>query len=212
MKKQLSLLLVCAVVQTVIYARTGPTKPVRWRTTVQMGVQGGRVRPDAPSQNYGYYGSQIYYPMPYYQPQRAAGNRIGLTIYATHSYIISPRANVGIASGVDYYNNSAFFPVAATFQGDFFRSERRLSPFYSLESGYAFRGPNPHNKELTGGWLWSPGVGVRINKGNATGFLISAGYKHQEARQTTSVDGVQTLSQIEYRRYNRLFFRMGFSF
>ena len=203
------LLFVCALTQST-HAQTGPSKS-RWRTTVQMGVQTGRVRPDSPYLNYGY--SSVYYPNPsYYQPQRTAGNRIGLTIHATHSYILGSRASVGIASGVDYYNNSAFFPVAATFQGDFLPSERRLTPFYSLESGYAFRGPNPHNKELTGGWLWSPGLGVRISKGNGTGFLISAGYKHQQAKQTASVDGVQTLSQIEYRRYNRLYFRMGFSF
>lgn len=207
MKNQFLLLLIYALMQTAS-AQNPAAKPSRWRTTVQMGVQAGRVRPDAPSSGYGW----DYYSPTYYQPQRAAGNRIGLTIHATHSYIIKSTASVGLTSGVDYYNNSAFFPVAATFQGDFFRSERRLTPFYSLESGYAFRGPNPHDKELTGGWLWSPGLGVRINKGNGTGFLISAGYKHQAARHTASVDGVQTLSQVEYRRYNRLFFRMGFSF
>lgn len=211
MKIQITIALVCALMQSG-YGQDRIPKVRHWRTTVQMGVQAGRVRPDAIRQNYGYYLSSLYYPPTYYQPQRAAGNRIGLTIYATHSYIFSPRVSVGIASGVDYYNNSAFFPVAATFQGDFFSSERRLSPFYSLESGYAFRGLNPHDKELTGGWLWSPGLGVRINKGNGTAFLISGGYKHQEARQTASVDGVLTLSQVEHRRYNRLFFRMGFSF
>ena len=204
------LLFVCALMQTT-RAQTKPPGASRWRTTVQMGVQTGRVRPDSPYRNYGY--SSMYYSTPsYYQPLRTAGNRIGLTIHATHSYIFNSKASVGVTSGVDYYNNSTFFPVAATFQGDFLPSERRLTPFYSLESGYAFRGPNPHNKELTGGWLWSPGFGIRISKGNGTGFLISAGYKHQQAKQTASVDGVQTLSQIEYRRYNRLYFRMGFSF
>ena len=210
MKIQLTILLICALAR-VVCAQPGSPKPRYWCTTVEMGVQTGRVRPDALSQNYGYGYYPGYYPVSY-QLQRPTGNRIGLTIHATHSYVFSPRASVGVTSGIDYYNNSAFFPVAATFQGDFFSSKRRLAPFYSLESGYAFRGPNPHEKELSGGWLWSPGVGVRINKGNGTAFLISAGYKHQEARQTASVDGVQTLSQIEYLRYNRLFFRMGFSF
>jgi len=118
----------------------------------------------------------------------------------------------GLATGVDYYNNSAFFPLAAHVQGDLFGRERRLSPFYTLEGGYAFRGPNPHDNDLHGGLLWSPGLGLRINKGNGTGFLVSAGYRHQQARHDTPVDGVYTLSQTEDRRYNRLYFKMGFSF
>ncbi len=176
-----------------------------------MGIQAGRVRPDQrnsyPYMGYGYLPN--YYN---YSPIRAAGNRIGLTIHAFMGYRVQPRLTAGLATGVDYYNNSAFFPVAAAIQGDIFKRVKRVTPFYSLESGYAFAGPNPHDNELKGGWLWSPGVGIRINKGNGTGFLISAGYKHQQAKQVASVDGVQVLSQIEYRSYNRLYFKMGFSF
>jgi hypothetical protein len=206
MKIQIAILIVSLPIR-LAFSQNEPTVAQKWRTTVQMGVQAGRVRPDPPYPNYGYY----YYTV-YTSPQRPAGNRIGLTIHATHSYIVSSMVGVGIASGVDYYNNSAFFPVAGVVQGDLLATPHRITPFYSIESGYAFRGPNPHDKELSGGWLWSPGLGVRINKGNGTGFLISAGYKHQQARQIASVDGVQTLSQIENRRYNRLYFRMGFSF
>ncbi|QJW92084.1 hypothetical protein HNV11_23260 [Spirosoma taeanense] len=191
-----------------VCAQNEPIAAGRWLTTIEMGVQTGRVRPDNLNQNYGYWS---YYPAPYYS-QRPAGNRVGLTIHAFSGYTFTPSLHVGLSTGVDYYNNSAFFPVAATVQGNIFKRIQRLTPFYCLESGYAFRGPNPHEKELKGGWLWSPGIGLRINKGNGTGFLISAGYKHQQARHIASVDGTQTLSQVEYRRYNRLFFRMGFSF
>ena len=195
------------------YAQLQSEASTRWRTTIEMGVQMGRVRPDAGNKGYWYGYNSIYYPLyPTTYAPRPAGNRIGLTIRATQSYILSQRLGVGLATGVNYYNNSAFFPVAALAQGNLMKHERRISPFYSLENGYAFRGPNPHDKELKGGWLWSPGLGVRIHKGNGTAFLISAGYTHQEARQVASVDGVQILSQVEYRRYNRLFFRMGFSF
>jgi len=185
-----------------------PQKNVtHWLTTVQMGVTTGRVRPDQPV----YSGGWGYYP-PYYMSQRAAGNRIGLTIHAFSGYKWSRRLVTGLATGIDYYNNSAFFPLAAHVQGDLFGRERRLSPFYTLEGGYAFRGPNPHDNDLHGGLLWSPGLGLRINKGNGTGFLVSAGYRHQQARYDTPVDGIYTLSQTEDRRYNRLYFRMGFSF
>lgn len=207
--KRLPLFLLCYLVTLWAHAQTEPAKTSRLLTTVAMGVQFGRVQPDQPNWNYGY----GYYPN-YYNlyPQRPAGNRIGLTIHTFVGYTLQPRLTPGLTLGVDYYNNSAFFPVAAAIQGNIFRRTQRITPFYSLESGYAFRGPNPHGSELKGGWLWSPGVGIRINKGNGTGFLISAGYKHQEARQVASVDGVQTLSQMEYRHYNRLYFRMGFSF
>ncbi|QDK83507.1 hypothetical protein EXU85_34870 [Spirosoma sp. KCTC 42546] len=194
------------------HAQTEPTKTSPWRTTVQMGIQAGRVRPDQPNV-YPYYGDYIYSPNYYnYSPIRGEGNRIGLTIHAFMGYTLRPQLVTGLSLGVDYYNNSAFLPIAAAIQGDLFGRTKRLTPFYSLESGYAIAGPNPHGSELKGGWLWSPGLGLRINKGNGTGFLISAGYKHQEAKQVAAVDGVQVLSQIETRSYNRLFFRMGFSF
>ncbi|UFH55205.1 hypothetical protein [Spirosoma sp. KNUC1025] len=203
-------LLICLLVRHT-YAQTEPAKPNPWRVTVEMGVQTGRVQPDQRNA-YPYY-DYIYYPNNYnYYPARTAGNRIGLTIHAFTGYSIRSWLIPGLAFGVDYYNNSAFIPVAAAVQGDIFGHKKRLTTFYSLESGYALSGPNPHGRELKGGWLWSPGIGLRINKGNGTGFLISAGYKHQEARQVAAVDGVQTLSQVEHRHYNRLYFRMGFSF
>lgn len=180
----------------------------RWLTTVDMGVQLGRVRPDQPN----YYGGWGWYGAPTYIPQRSAGNRIGLTIHAFTGYPIRSWLIPGLATGVDYYNNSAFFPLAAAVQGNLSGTQRRISPYYSLESGYAFRGPNPHNDELSGGWLWSPGLGLRINKGNGTGFLVSAGYRHQQAQHNAPVDGIYILSQVENRRYNRIYFRMGFSF
>ncbi|WP_420149806.1 hypothetical protein [Spirosoma sp.] len=194
------------------YAQTESPKTTPWRITVQMGIQAGRVRPDQPNA-YPYYDYYGYLPRYYnYYPIRGAGNRIGLTIQAFTGYSFRPWLTTGLSFGVDYYNNSAFLPVAAAVQGDIVGSKKRITPFYTLESGYAIAGPNPHDNELKGGWLWSPGLGLRINKGNGTGFLISAGYKHQQAKQIASVDGVQTLSQIEYRNYNRLYFRMGFSF
>ena len=190
-------------------AQPVPQKNVtRWLTTTQIGVTMGRVRPDQPPYYGGYYGG-YYLPYP---SQREAGNRIGLTIHVFSGYRWSNQLVTGLASGVDYYNNSAFFPLSGHVQGDLFKRERRLSPFYTLEGGYAFRGPNPHGTDLHGGLLWSPGLGIRINKGNGTGFLISAGYRQQQARYDTPVDGVYTLSQTEARRYNRLYFRMGFSF
>ncbi|WP_460996098.1 hypothetical protein [Spirosoma harenae] len=196
------------------YAQTEPAHPSHWRTTIEMGVQMGRVRPDQtnayPYYDYGYISYIPYYPS--YSPNRAAGNRIGLTIHAFAGYIFRPQLVTGLTVGVDYFNNSAFLPIAAAVQGDLFGSKKRVTTFYTLESGYAIAGPNPHDNELKGGWLWSPGVGLRINKGNGTGFLISAGYKHQQAKHIASVDGVQILSQEENRAYNRIYFRMGFSF
>ncbi len=208
--KRLYTVLLFFLVSLFAHGQTEPTKQSRWQTTVQMGIQAGRVQPDQPTYpNYGYGYYTNYYNL---YPQRPTGNRIGLTIHAFSGYRVRSRLTAGLATGVDYYNNSAFIPVAAAIQGDIGKQTKRITPFYSLESGYAFRGPNPHDKELKGGWLWSPGVGLRINKGNGTGFLISAGYKHQRARQEAAVDGVQVLSQVEYRSYNRLYFRMGFSF
>ncbi|WP_080059718.1 hypothetical protein [Spirosoma aerolatum] len=213
--KIVTFLTVCLLAQVAI-GQTITTTTSHWRTTVEMGVQMGQVKPDVPT-GYPYYGYDMIY-NPYnnynysYYPIRDAGNRIGLTIHAFTGYIVRPQLITGISFGVDYFNNSAFLPIAAAVQGDLFNHTKRLTPFYTLESGYAIAGPNPHGRELKGGWLLSPGVGIRINKGNGTGFLISAGYKHQEAKQVASVDGVQLLAQTEQRAYNRLYFRMGFSF
>ncbi len=203
------LLFVFATVSSLVHAQTDEPKLLtRWQSTVEMGVLGGRVRPDQPT--YGG-GGWYYYPINYL-PQRSAGNRIGLTIHTFIGYTINKHVVTGVATGVDYYNNSVIIPVSAAVRGDLLRRDRRIMPFYALETGYGFRGPNPHDEQMKGGWLWRSGVGLRINKGNGTGFLVSAGYQHQRSRQVADVDGVQVLSQVEYRQYNRLFFRMGFSF
>lgn len=176
----------------------------RWRTNIEVGVQVGQVRPDATN----YYGG--YYP---YYPTRPSGNRYSLSIHGFTGYRIKPTIVAGATAGVDWYSQSQFFPVGAAVQGDVLKGRnRRVTPFYNVESGYAFRGINPHGNDLKGGWFWAPGVGIRINTGNHTGFIISTGYKQQRARQESPVDGVYTISQVEYRRYNRVYFRMGFSF
>ncbi len=192
-------------------AQTDPPKrDSRWQTTVEMGILAGRVRPDVPVTYYG--GGWFPTPRPSELPQRPTGNRIGMTISLFSGYVINKHLTTGVSTGVDYYNNSVYIPIAAALRGDLLGGNRRVMPFYALDGGYSLRGPNPHGKQSKGGWLWSPGIGLRINKGNGTGFLISAGYRHQQARQVAEVDGEQVLSQIEYRRYNRLYFRMGFSF
>ncbi|AQG81498.1 hypothetical protein [Spirosoma montaniterrae] len=198
-----------AVITSPTFAQTdAPKLPARWQTTIEMGVLGGRVRPDQPT----YGGGGWYYTPIGYVPQRQAGNRIGLTIHTFMGYTLNKHVVTGVATGVDYYNNSAIIPVSGAVRGDLLGLDRRVMPFYLLETGYGFRGPNPHDEQMKGGWLWSSGVGLRISKGNNTGFLVSAGYRHQRSRQVADVDGVQVLSQVEYRQYNRLFFRMGFSF
>lgn len=210
MKTQLLLLvLAVGIIRSVTAQNETARRFNHWQGAIEMGVLGGRVQPDAPT--YPYYGGGWYYPNPY-ATLRPTGNRIGLTIHTFVGYKQSARLVTGVATGVDYYNNTALFPVAAALRGDLLWSNRRITPFYALEGGYAFRGPNPHDRQLKGGWLWSPGLGLRINKGNGTGFLVSAGYRHQQARQVADVDGTYTLSQVEYRRYNRLYFRLGFSF
>ena len=176
----------------------------RWRTSIEVGVQAGQVRPD----NTNYYGG--YYS---YYPTRAAGNRYSLSIHGFTGYRFRPKLVTGVTAGVDWYGQSQFFPLGAAVQGDFLKGRtRRVTPFYNAETGYAFRGINPHGNDLKGGWFWAPGLGIRINTGNHTGFIISAGYKQQRAKQVSPVDGVYNLSQVEYRRYNRVYFRMGFAF
>lgn len=180
------------------------TDAPRWQTTIQVGVQAGQVRPDVNTNNGGW-----YYP---YYPVRPAGNRYSLSIYGTTNYAVRSWLRTGLSAGIDWYSQTQLFPVAASLEGRLPKKNQRVSPFVNLESGYAFRGINPHGRDLSGGWLVSPGAGLRINTGNNTGFVISAGYKHQRASQRTPVDGTYTLSQVEYRHYNRIYFRMGFSF
>lgn len=61
MKTRFTLLFVSLLAQAG-YAQLQSEATTRWRTTVEMGVQMGRVRPDAGNGGYWYGYSSVYYP------------------------------------------------------------------------------------------------------------------------------------------------------
>ncbi len=207
------------IVVLLLLSLSGRAQPElsHWQTDITFGVQAGKVNTESSPNSYwaggGDFIAPVYQPAYYYYyPVDATRNRYGLSIQVFEGYRLNHWLIPGITAGVDWYDNTQLFPVAIGVRGDLLKNERRIMPFYSLESGYGFRGFSYHGNQLHGGWSWSPGVGIRIKTGNKTAYIVSVGYKHQEAKLVSPTDGYTTLSLIETRRYNRLFFRMGFSF
>ena len=187
----------------------------KWVNITEIGAQLGRIQansnPDysnlwvssssfAPS--YGRYPSL---------PPNYGVNRNSLSIQTFNGVRLKNSLTPGITLGADWYGNSQFFPVMAALRGDILKKQRRISPYYSVDAGYGFRGFG-YSSDLRGGLAWSAGGGLRINTGNKTGLAIGVAYKQQNAVYNTPVDGIYTISQRENRVYNRLALRLGICF
>lgn len=118
---------------------------------------------------------------------------------------------IGATLGFDFYDNILITPIALGIRGEVLNT--RVSPFYSIDAGYgtAFLSSKSHGRDLDGGWLFNPALGLRVNTGNKTAYTIGIGYKTQRV-DTETISGWWA-SQITQRiTYNRLSLRMGFMF
>ena len=188
----------------------------KWVNITEIGVQLGKIQTKNDFNYYGYSpssslfassGRYAYPPL----PNNYGVNRNNLSIQTFNGIQLKNGFVPGITLGADWYGNSQFFPVMAALRRDVFKKQRRVSPYYSVDAGYAFRGFG-YDKDLQGGFVWSAGGGLRINTGNSTGLTLSVAYKQQNAYFTAPIDGVYTLAQREDRVYNRIALRMGICF
>ena len=187
----------------------------KWVNITEIGVQLGKVQTNndfndlnGSSSLFGPPTGRFGYPS---LPNNYGVNRNNLSIQTFNGIQLKNGFVPGITLGADWYGNSQFFPVMAALRRDVFKKQRRVSPYYSVDAGYAFRGFG-YDKDLHGGFVWSAGGGLRINTGNSTGLTLSVSYKQQHAVFTPPIDGVFVLAHREDRIYNRIALRLGICF
>lgn len=131
------------------------------------------------------------------------------TVQLFNGYRFHRSFGMGLTLAADFYDNMLITPVALGIRGDVLN--RRISPYYSLDAGYGsakFSNESEHLKN-TGGWMYNPSLGLRVNTGNLSAFTFGIGYKSQiVSRKATGWH-----SMVEQRiHYKRLALRMGFMF
>jgi hypothetical protein len=128
------------------------------------------------------------------------------TVQVFYGYRFGRLFSLGATTGMDFYDNMLVTPLALGMRGEAF--DTRVSPTYSLDVGYG-SAVLSEGGASSGGWMYNPALGLRVNTGNATAFTFGAGYKVQRVERESSSWGTITQQKINYRR---LTLRLGFMF
>jgi sRNA-binding regulator protein Hfq len=135
-------------------------------------------------------------------------NHNAVSLQTFNGYQFRPALQVGLTTGIDWYQSFALVPVAFGLRGDF--SQSKVTPFYSFDVGYGFDWLNidTASRRAKGGMMWNPGLGLKV-RGNHTAWTIGVGFRSQKASTFTNW-GWQWREQDIH--YNRLALRTGISF
>jgi hypothetical protein len=119
-----------------------------------------------------------------------------------NGYRFSKRLFTGVGVGADLFATETILPVFGSVRGDIL-VKGDFIPFYFLDFGYGFNGTRNESITYRGGLAAAAGIGFKINLVNDKGFLVSFGYRFQEASRTMG-------TMEESRNYRRLALRAGF--
>ncbi len=129
-------------------------------------------------------------------------------------YRINEHWNIGLGIGIETFN----IPLApAFFEGRYHLLKRRFSPFVGLQGGYGIPLENSEGSDQKrinrGGLMLNPMLGIKHQVTKNFGFVISAGYRHQQSISNQNywwfTEGDSGLIRTQY---NRFVFRLGFIF
>lgn len=119
-----------------------------------------------------------------------------------NGYRFSKRLFTGLGVGADLFATETILPVFGSVRGDIL-AKGDFIPFYFIDFGYGINGTRNESITYRGGLAAAAGIGFKINLVNEKGFLVSFGYRYQEASRT--MGGME-----ESRNYRRLALRAGF--
>jgi hypothetical protein len=108
----------------------------------------------------------------------------------------------GIGVGADLFATETIVPVFASLRGDLLKN-KDFVPFYFADLGYGINLTSNKDISYKGGLALAAGIGFKINLINDKGFLVSFGYRFQQA--SFLQNNIQSV-----RDYNRLALRAGF--
>ena len=119
-----------------------------------------------------------------------------------NGYRFSRRLFAGMGIGADLFATETIIPLFASFRGDILKKGEFI-PYYFIDFGYGFNATRNDDIEYKGGIAAAGGIGFKINLIHNKGFLVSFGYRFQQASLVR--DNI-----FENRDYNRLALRAGF--
>jgi hypothetical protein len=146
--------------------------------------------------------------------QSTVSRRINVTIQTFNGIQIKPRLAVGATVGLDEYTSLALLPVSVGVRYDVMaQSAKKVGFFGAFDAGYglAVIQPDVQGYDTRGGLMLNPGVGLRFGAKSGRAFVLTMGYKLQQARINKPLYSGE-LYKYENRSYQRLAIRMGVSF
>jgi len=108
----------------------------------------------------------------------------------------------GIGVGADLFATETILPVFASVRGDIL-AKGDFIPYYFVDAGYGFNVTTNERLSYSGGFAFAAGIGFKIQIINQKGFLVSFGYRYQQA--SFKENNIET-----QRDYSRLALRAGF--
>ena len=112
-----------------------------------------------------------------------SNSQMSIGIQDVNGYRFNSHFSAGIGFGMHIYPGLFYMPVFADFR---FRFQKRTTPFISLGIGYTFTQMEvigfQSTKDYYGGLMVNPSFGFRLPMGSRAGFIMSFGYRYQEAK------------------------------
>ncbi len=121
-----------------------------------------------------------------------------------NGYRLTPQIFTGIGVGADLFATTTIFPLFGSIRVDMVK-KGDIVPYYFVDAGYGYNATNSPNRSYRGGFAFATGAGLKLNLINNKGFLVSFGYRYQQA----------AVIENHIRKnadYNRIALRAGFYF
>jgi len=94
-----------------------------------------------------------------------------------NAFKVSPRFQLGLGCGIDFWNTMNFFPIYADFRVNFSKVEPSL--FAYADGGYSFGWMHDYGRVNLGGIMAAAGLGAKFRISSKMIMFVTAGYKLQ---------------------------------
>jgi len=143
-------------------------------------------------------------------------NEVNFNASAVFGKRFKPMVNLGLGTGIYYFQETRHIPIFAELQGDLI--QHRVTPVYFIRVGWSLADERKDIEEFvdwtSGGFYFQPGVGLRIY-GHKHAIHVRVSYLSQSSEtQFNLVDfgNGSSLQTRQNRRFERTTFTLGVTF
>jgi hypothetical protein len=94
-----------------------------------------------------------------------------------NGFKVSPRFQLGLGCGIDFWSTMTFFPMYANLRWNFSKTEPTF--FAYTDGGYSFGWMKDYGRINMGGIMAAAGLGVKFRISSKMSMFVTAGYKLQ---------------------------------